>query len=226
MAWPPKILYKYPSRSRPERFFKSLDSLYNNLDDKNNFHVSCTLDTDDWTMNNPDVKERIKRYNNISVEWGESKTKVDAVNRSMPNYDWDILVVHSDDMIFNLYGADTMIRIDMNNHFPEYDGLLHYPDQDAKEYLATMYIAGRKFYDRFGYIYHPSYKSLWCDNEIMQCAQILGKYKYCGYQINLHLNPAYEQNNMERDEMFNRQQSDWNDDERNFYARKSKNFDL
>lgn len=226
MNWPPKILFKYPSRSRPDRFFKSLDSLYTNLDDKDNFHISCTLDTDDLTMNNPDVIEKINNYKNISIAWGESKSKVDAVNRSMPDYDWDILVVHSDDMIFNLYGFDTCIRVNINEHSSDLDLLAHYPDQDAKEYLATMYIAGRKFYERFGYIYHPSYKSLWCDNDIMEIAKRLGKYKYMGYQINLHLNPAYEQNKMERDELFNRQQSDWNDDELNFHRRQARNFDL
>lgn len=227
MTWPPKILFKYPSRERPERFFKSLDSLYSNLDDKENFHVSCTLDTDDLTMNNQEVVDRINGYQNISIEWGLSKSKINAVNRNIPNYPFDILVVHSDDMIFHTYGADTMIRVDMANHFPEFDGILHYPDQDAKEYLATMYIAGRKWWEfRNKNIYHPSYKSLWCDNEEMAVAKKMGKYFYCGYQINHHLNPAYIQNNMERDTLFNRQQNDWNEDELNFNTRQSRNFDL
>lgn len=221
---PPKILFKYPSRNRPQRFFQSLDSLYNNLDDPDNFLISCTLDEDDLTMANDIVVERIKQYKNTQIEWGLSKSKVDAVNRSMPNYDWDICIVHSDDMVFNIYGFDTMIRVDAMTHFIDSDFLLHYPDQDAKEYLATMYIGGRKFYERFGYIYHPSYKSLWCDNEIMTIAQMLGKYKYLGYQINVHLNAAY--GHMERDALFDEQQGHWNDDEINFYERKARNFDL
>lgn len=222
---PPKILFKYPSRNRPDRFFASLDSLYNNIDDLNNFLVSCTLDIDDDAMNNPETVERIKKYKNISIEWGYSTSKINAVNRSMPDYDWDICIVHSDDMVFNIYGFDTMVRVDMMTHFPNMDGLLHYPDQDAKEWLATMYIAGRKWWEfRDKNIYHPSYKSLWCDNEEMECAQRTGKYKYCGYQINHHLNPAY--GHLPKDEMFESQQSDWNHDEDNFNARRIRNFDL
>lgn len=225
---PPKLLFKYPSRSRPERFFKSLDSLYNNIDDKNNFLVSCTLDLDDLTMTDKSVVDRIIGYKNIEIRWDFSDSKIHAVNRHVPEeYDFDIIVVHSDDMIFTQYGFDTMIRVDMMSHFPDGSGLLHYPDQDAGLMLATMYIAGRKWWEfRNKNIYHPTYKSLWCDNEEMDVAKIKGLYFYCGYQINRHNNPAYSHNNMERDELFDRQQGDWNDDEKNYYARKSKNFDL
>jgi hypothetical protein len=223
---PPFKLFKFPSRGRPDRFFKSLDSIYNNCSDKEHFHVSCTLDSDDHQMNNESVVNKIFSYPNISIAWGTSDSKIHAINRDIPDIDWDILICMSDDMLFTTYGFDVMISVDMMTHFPEMDGLLHYPDQDAKEFLATMYIAGRKFYERFGYIYHPSYKSLWCDNEIMDVAKMLGKYKYCGYQINVHLNPAYQHNNMPRDEMFNRQQSDWPVDEKNYQERKARNFDL
>lgn len=220
-------MFKYPSRGRPERFFKSLDSIYDNIDDKKNFHVSCTLDIDDNSMSDDDTIHKILTYPNISIKWGVSKSKIDAVNRSVPNIDFDIIVNMSDDMEFTVYGFDTMIRVDMMTHFPNMDGLLHYPDQDAREYLATMYIAGRKWWEfRNKKIYHPSYKSLWCDNEEMAVAQLCNKYKYCGYQINVHLNPAYQHNNMPRDEMFNRQQADWNEDEANFNQRKANNFYL
>lgn len=221
---PPFKLFKYPSRGRPDHFFKSLDSIYNNVSDKDHFHVSLTLDDNDDTMNNENVIKKIASYENISIGWGESYSKINAVNRSMPKLDWDILFCMSDDMIFNIFGFDVMVGVDMMNHFPDGDGLLHYPDQDAKAALATMFISGKKYYDRFGYIYHPSYKSVWCDNEVQDIAKSLGKYVYCGYQINLHMNPAY--GHRERDEMFNRQQGDWPEDEKNYYERKTRNFDL
>ena len=225
MGQPSFILFKYPSRGRPERFFASLDSLVNNVKDVDYYHVAITLDDSDATMNNPEVVERINSYKNVSIQWGESDSKIHAINRNIPDIPFDILVCHSDDMIFNLYGFDQCIRVDMNAHFPDFDGLLHYPDQDAKDWLATMYIAGRKWWEfRDKNIYHPSYKSLWCDNEEMKAAQIMGKYKYCGYQINVHLNPAY--GHLPKDNLFNRQQSDWNHDELNYYKRETINFDL
>lgn len=222
----PIKLFKFPSRNRPDRFFASLDSIYNNVSDKDYFHVSCTLDLDDLTMNNATVTERIFTYPNISIEWGKSKSKVHAVNRSMPiDIDWDILINMSDDMIFTSPGFDVMIAVDMLCHFPDMSGLLHYPDQDAKDALATLYVAGKKWWEfRGGQIYHPSYKSLWCDNEEQLAAKTCGKYLYLGYPLVMHLNPAY--GHLPKDALFERQQSDWNVDEENFYKRRALNFDL
>jgi len=225
MNKPPFKLFKYPSRGRPDFFFKSLDSLYNNISDKDSFHVSCTLDLDDFTMRNDDVVNKINSYPNISIEWGKSASKIHAVNRNIPDIPWDILIVHSDDMEYNIFGFDTMIGVDMLTHFPNFDGLLHYPDQDAKEALATMYIAGRKWWERrHKHIYYPGYLSVFCDNEEMECAKRLGKYKYCGYQINIHLNPAY--GHRERDAMFDEQQGHWPHDEKLYYERLTNNFYL
>lgn len=211
MSEPFKILYKYPSRNRPKRFFDGLDSIVDLTMDKDYFHVACTLDLDDYSMNNEDVINKINSYPNTSIQWGYSKSKIDAINRNMPDYPFDILVNFSDDMRFNLSGFDQHIRVDMNANFPNFDGLLHYPDQDAKEWLATMFIAGRKFYDKFGFIYDPEFKSLWCDNLVQSVAQHMGKYKYCGYQINIHLNPAY--GHLEKDTMFLEQQAHWGEDQ-------------
>lgn len=163
-------------------------------------------------------------YPSISMEWGYSKSKIDAINRDVPDIKWDILFVMSDDMMFNMFGFDVNVGVDMMNWFSDGDGLLHYPDQSAKEHLATMYIAGKKYYDRFGYIYHPEFKSLWCDNLAMDIAQILGKYKYLGYQINLHNNPAY--GFLPRDDMFDVQQSDWSEDELKYKEIKNRGYDL
>lgn len=217
-----KILIKFPSRSRPERFFEALDSIINNVADVDNYIIWCTLDLDDTSMMNPEVIKRLHSYDKVVCEWGLSESKINAVNRNVPlDIEWDILVVMSDDMRFIFWGFDQIIR----QPFVEQglDLLVHIPDQDARAALATMYIAGRTFYERFNYIYHPSYKSVWCDNDISDQAKLLNKYYY--YDITgviLHLNPAY--GHLERDEMFDRQQNDWNEDEANYYKRKALNF--
>ncbi len=180
MSNPPFKLFKYPSRGRPDRFFDGLDSIVNNVKDVDYYHVACTLDLSDTTMNNDEVINRIKSYKNVSIQWGESISKIHAVNRSMPDIQFDILINMSDDMRFHTYGFDKMMGIDMMNWFPEFDGLLHYPDQDAKEFLATMYIAGKNFYNKFNFIYDTNFKSVWCDNLVQDVAIYMGKYKYCG----------------------------------------------
>ena len=156
----PKILFKYPCRGRESMFFESLDSIYHNMADNENFHVSLTIDEDDEVLNNPGVLASINTYPNCSIEWGLSENKIHAINRSMPKYDYDILVCWSNDMFLTFYGFDEYLRQKIEEVSPDYDLLLHIPDWDAKEQLNVLYIATRKYYDRFGYIYHPSYKSL------------------------------------------------------------------
>lgn len=223
MGDPLKILFKYPSRSRPERFFSGLDSIVNNMQDMENYHVSCTLDEDDETMHTLEVMECLREYPRTSIMWGKSDSKIHAVNRDMPKVDWDIVVVMSDDMKVTFYGFDTLLRNFVTQWMPDLDGLIHVPDQDAKSALATMYIATRKYYDRFGYVYHPSYKSLWCDNEVMDVAKRDKKYYYfdCPGLI-MHLNPAY--GHLAKDTMFIEQQAHWDADEWNYKQRKAKNF--
>lgn len=218
-----KILFKYPSRGRVDRFFDGLDSIYNNIADKNNFHVACTLDVDDLAMNNEEIGNRIRAYGNISIQWGLSESKVHAINRDMPDIDFDIIVCMSDDMRYNIYGFDEMIRLEMPKSL---DYLLHFWDTDTKGALATMYIAGINWFNkRNRLIYRPEYKSLFCDNEEEEVAKILDKHKLIHYSIYAHLNPAY--GHLEKDEMFNRQQeTGWSIDQQTYVARKINNFGL
>ncbi len=223
-----KILFKFPCRGRKDMFFESLESIHNFIADKENYHVSLTLDTDDEILNKPDVVERINEFPNTSIEWGLSESKIHAINRSMPtNYDWDIIICWSQDMFAKMYGFDQIIREGIFNVWGNtgLDGLAHFPEPDSKQYLNVLYIATRKYYERFGYIYHPSYKSLWCDNESMEVAKKLGKYNYFDTMgLYEHRNPAYHQYNIPRDELFNLQQSFWAVDEANFKERQSNNF--
>lgn len=224
---PLRILFKFPCRGRREMFFESLNSLDRNIRDRVNYHISLTLDKDDDILNTEEVIEKIKTYNNTTIAWGLSESKIHAINRDLPDYDFDIIICWSQDMFAEFFGFDDIMREYILQSCEGLDHLIHFPEMDAKEYLNVLYIATRKYFDRFGYIYHPSYISLWCDNESMEVAKILGKYKYIGVpNLYIHKNPAYNHHNIQRDELFDLQQSYWGVDEANFNERMAKNFDL
>jgi len=218
-----RILFKYPTRGRPARFFEGMSSLVCNLADRDNYHILVTADTDDLTMNNDEVRNRLSQFPETTIIYGASQSKVHAVNRDMENWQgWDIVVVMSDDMRFMMFGFDELIRQEMPD---DLDCLLHIPDQDAKEALATMYIGGHAFYQRMGWIYHPEFNSLWCDNHIQDIATLLGKYKFVpAYGVIAHLCPAY--GHLPRDEMFDRQQADWNRDKALYDELRARGYDL
>jgi hypothetical protein len=121
---------------------------------------------------------------------GTSKSKVDAINRDMDfinsQYDWDILVNFSDDVIITEKGFDDIIRKD----FESLVQVLHYPDGNRAD-LLTVSIIGKDYYKRDNYIYNPEYKSLYCDNEAMEVAKQRGCYKFVDKVIFNHLHPAF-----------------------------------
>lgn len=179
-----KIIYSFASRSRPEKFFAALDNI-RDLSASDNYLVIAKLDSDDKTMNNLNALGLIMHYPNLKIEWGFSKSKVHAINRNL-ELTGDIICNHSDDMVFTKKGFDDIIRREI-----EPDTYLHFPDGYANEKLCTYSIMHIDYYRRFNYIYNPNYKSLWCDNESMEVAKILGKYKYVNEQILEHRHPAW-----------------------------------
>jgi hypothetical protein len=150
--------------------------------------------------------------------------KIAAYNEPVPG-DWDILVVTSDDMIPQVEGWDLRIIADMEKHFPDTDGVLWYNDGFTQDRLNTLPIVGRKYYERTGYIYNHSYKSLWADNEFTEVAQRLGRIKYSDDVLFLHDHPA---NNAAAiyDEVYRSNDAHYAYDRDVYTRRKSLNFDL
>lgn len=173
-----KILFKFPSRSRPEKFFACIENIIE-MARHDDYSIQATLDADDSTMTTDEVKERISLYPNVKAFWGLSKNKIDAINRDMEfSGEWDVVCVHSDDFWIDSPGFDKSIVENMQKFFPDTDGVLHYPDQKAGNRLITYSILGRKYFERRGHLYNTCYDSVYADNEFTDISKLLGKYQY------------------------------------------------
>ena len=138
-------------------------------------------------MNNNDTKEEILSiYNNCYINYNKNSTKVEAINANVSERKFDILINSSDDMTPQIAGWDKEIRDRLEASFPDYDGVLHYNDGVQGEKLNTLCIMGRKYYDRFGYIYWHEYRSLFCDNEFTEISRRLGKVIYIDKVLFVH----------------------------------------
>lgn len=188
------------------------------------FNIEVTADIDDESMTPVEVRNRINAYRNTRVTYGTSENKVAAINRDMPLFtDWDILINMSDDMEFIQPGFDLTIIKDYQS-FAIGDVLMHYPDQAAGAALITMAIMDKKYYDRFGYIYNPEYKSLFCDNEQQEVAKLLGRYVFIKKRLFNHNHPAWGL--APRDALMVHTESFWKEDEATFNRRKAENFGI
>lgn len=177
-----KLLIKYPSRARYDLFFQTLDNIFSTA--QTDFKILISLDEDDENMNIESVKQRIESYGDrVIVRWGKSLSKIDAVNRDMVealDWEWDWLVLMSDDMKFKVEGWDKKMMEEVEKRFPNStDWFGHFNDGFCGHRLATMSVMGREYYERFYYIYPPCYKSIQCDGEVMFVAMMLQRYFYC-----------------------------------------------
>jgi len=147
-----------------------------------------SFDEDDIMMNNPHMRKILdSQGEGVRYYFGNSKSKIQAVNADMDKApDYDILLLASDDMVPVQHGYDDMIATDMQTHFPDLDGVLHYNDGIRGEALNTLCIMGKPYYDRFGYIYNPEYTSVFCDNEFTEVSRMLGKAAYIDKLIIQH----------------------------------------
>lgn len=220
-----KILVKFPTRGRKNKFFNVLKKYHQYCNNINNLMFQITLDNDDIEMNNPDTIEILKTFQNTTFVFGESKSKIDAVNRDIDtNGDWGIILLASDDMIPNIKGYDEIIINKMKELYPDTDGVLWFNDGFQGKKLNTLCILGKKYYDRFGYIYYPEYKSTWCDNEFMDVANFLNKQTYIDDVIIKHEHPDWGFGG--RDEIHNENYKNLNYDMVVYNKRKLTNFSL
>jgi len=185
-----QILVKFPTRGRPENFFRAFDLYHERAEDLHSIQFQVTIDQDDPHMNEPAVLERLSSYPGVTISLGHSRNKVHAINRDLLFSNWDILLLASDDMIPAVQGYDAIIREKMRQYYPDTDGVLWFNDGNRSD-LNTLSILGRKYYQRFGYIYYPGYQSMYCDKEFTLVADRLGKHTFLDQVIIHHEHPSY-----------------------------------
>jgi len=216
-----KIIIKFPSRERPKKFRDCLANIIETISDLDNILILVTVDEDDESMRW--VKNIDKPF--VKVIFGKSESKIHAVNRDMNliDFNWDYLVLMSDDMMFIKQHWDKEII----SKFKDIKSplIIHYPtDLLHGQRIITMPIMNKKFYDYFGYIYEPSYKSLFCDDEQTFVSKKLNFYKKYEFSIAVHLHPIYT--NEQFDRLLTVNQEENNNDFKNFEYRKIINFGL
>ena len=174
------ILFKFPTRARPEIFKKTFDMWRSALSGRHECKFLVECDIDDSAMQISSLPMSI-------IHFGNSKTKIEAVNANIPLEGWKVLWLLSDDVRPIAKDVDEIIMRDMARWFPDTDGILHYSDQThGKQNLLTVPIIGNKYFQRDRYIYNPAYESLWCDNHQMDVAIARRCHKYLPTRVFQH----------------------------------------
>lgn len=153
-----KITCIHPSRSRAVIANKVRQEWLSNAD--NDIEYIFSLDIDD---------AQATKYEGDCI-FNKNRSAIDAINRGAEVATGDLFVVVSDDFSCGA-GWDTLL-IEALQYKSDYcvktqDGL--------QPTLMTLPIMDRVYYERFGYIYYPEYRHLFCDQEMTAVAHMLGK---------------------------------------------------
>lgn len=184
-----KFLLKYPSRGRPGLFLDQVELWMKTATGLNQFKWVFTFDSDDEVMASQDMVNKIQRTMlrlgvdhpcEYSINYCEPKGKIHACNAHVNQYlteDIDIVCLVSDDMTPR-QDWDINISTEMEKRFPDGDGAIHINDGLQGKNLITFSCMGSKLYRRFGYFYHPDYKSCFADDEFTRIVYRWGKVHY------------------------------------------------
>lgn len=164
-----KISMLHPSRGR---VVKSYCNSIHWLGKTSGADVELIVSIDD---DDPERGEYLREYSQINpmichVISNPNRSAVDAINRAARVCTGEIMIVVSDDtdcpnewprlILDAVQGReDYVLRVD--------DGI--------QKWLITAPIIDRKYYDRFGYVYHPDYRHIFVDTEFTHVADILGR---------------------------------------------------
>jgi hypothetical protein len=168
-----------------------------------------------FSLDNDDIQGTLYEGNCI---YNNNRSAIDAINKAAEIATGDLFVVVSDDF-------------DCPEHW---DSLLIWGLQGKSDYcvktqdglqptLMTLPIMDRVYYERFGYIYHPDYFHLFCDQEMTVVAHYLGRV------ITLPLlfpHNHHSTGKFKKDAISKKNDSSWIQGEKVFNRRKLTNFGI
>lgn len=224
-----KITIIHPSRQRPVRCIQTALDWLTRATQRVPIQYVISIDEDEPLIDEYKalIQERLVPYINqtsvfqLVIMKYPNKSAIEAINNAAKHSDYDLLIVVSDDF----------------ECFPNWDLFLERNLQGKEDYivktsdgiqdwLITLPIMDRKYYERFGYIYYPEYKHLFCDTEMTAVADLLGR------KIDLrseqyvfrHLHPCAGLS--EADEINRKNDATWQQGETLYNERKKINFGL
>lgn len=167
-----RISIIHPSRNRPEQAYNTAINWLNKAYYKANIQYILSLDEDE-----PLLKEYDKFFMNnmpgLVDTLGcvhKNKSAIEAINNACPHVNGDLLIVISDDFDCPLNWDRLLLEaLEGKSDFlvKTQDGL--------QKTLITLPIMDREYYERFGYIYHPDYLHMHCDEEMTIVGHMLGR---------------------------------------------------
>lgn len=187
----------HPSRGRPKQALETAKKWLNKADRV--FEYLMAIDLDDY--HSYTTPEMYSYADKLFCRPYQSKTAIEAINQATEESTGDIMIIISDDIDCHEHW-DTLIleAIGDKTDFcaKVFDG--------HQDWLITLPIMDRTYYNRFGYVYNCIYKHIYADLEMTCVAWLLDRYIKIPLTFE-HKHPRYT--GAEMDETYKRNLPTW-----------------
>lgn len=160
----------HPSRNRPEQAEKTFVHWIKNmnrLDNLSKYILSIDLDDNDLET----YKSLFKGYCAFNqIVMSSNTCVVEAANVGAKQAKGDILVLVSDD-----FECHKDWDLHLIEHFTNHRNNVLKTNDTLQDWIVTLPIMDREYYESCGYMYHPSYKHMFCDTDMTHKAELEGK---------------------------------------------------
>lgn len=167
-----KFSILHPSRSRPEKSFSTIQFWKEQSSGTNDIETIVSIDkSDELGIKYYGAYEKFNHpIHRVRFIENDNRSAVDAINNAAKVATGDIFIVVSDDTSCpNNWDTDILKEVEGKT-----DWILKTQD-GIQDYIITMTLMDRVYYDRFGYIYHPGYSHLFADTYMTCVADINGR---------------------------------------------------
>ncbi len=156
----------HASRSRPiqaaQTAKKWLDSA------KNRFNIEYIMVIDDSDPLRDAYFQNVTKHAQVLIY--DNKTAIEAFNAGANVCTGDIIVCVSDDFSCPFHWDEGLLRA-----IGERTDFVAKTDDGQQQWIITMPVMDRIYYERFGYVYNPEYEHLFCDTEMTHVGDLTGR---------------------------------------------------
>lgn len=208
-----RISIIHASRSRPAQAKQTVQAWLSAAKDRDQIEYILSIDSDDPTRAEyADIKvDTVLCYNN--------KSAIEAFNRGAAISKGNLLIAVSDDFGLPPFHWDNALLTLLEGN----DDFVVKTDDGLQPWIITLPIMDRKFYNRFGYIYHPDYVHLFCDTELSSVGSMLDRTIYLPLRFP---HQHYTTGKNRKDAISEKNDATWSQGEKVYLERLLRNFDL
>jgi hypothetical protein len=159
--------------------------------------------------------------NSIRLVKNNNENAIQAINYGATLTTQNLIIVVSDD--FDCFPNWDIFLI---NALKDKKDFVVKTSDGIQDYIITLPIMDREYYNRFNYIYNPEYQHMFCDTEMTDVGHLLGKVIDLKCPNHVFVHRHYSVNLMAKDSINERNDATWIQGENLYYSRKANQFYL